>query len=83
VLDPKAELLPGSDLVHLGDADHGTGDPASVVESSGRLAVALAGVGEVAIGVERGESWQYLAVGRRPTAMLSSLDNRRFVRCEY
>ncbi len=77
VLDPKADLLAGSDLLHLGDAEHGTGDPAGVVDCGGHLAVTLAGVSELALGRDQGDAWQYVFVGRRPTALLPSLDNRR------
>ena len=45
VLDPKADILAGSDLLHLGDAGHGAGDPASAAECGEFLAVTLAGVG--------------------------------------
>jgi YVTN family beta-propeller protein len=77
VLNPKADLLQGSDLVHLGAAGHGTGDPAGLAACGDRLAVALAGVGEVAVGREQGDAWQYVAVGRRPTSVVPSPDGRR------
>ncbi len=70
-------MLAGSDLLHLGEAEHGTGDPAGVVESGGHLLVTLAGVNEIAVGREPGDAWHYVTVGRRPTALLTSLDNRR------
>jgi YVTN family beta-propeller protein len=78
VLDPKADLLRGSEQHHLGDVGHGTGDPAGVaVAADGRVIVALAGVGEVAVGKERGGDWQNVAVGARPTAVLPTPDGRR------
>lgn len=76
VLDPKADLLAGSDLLHLGDVNHGTGDPAGILVCGKELVVSLAGVDELAVGSSAGDSWKYLATGRRPTALLSSADNR-------
>jgi C-terminal peptidase prc len=77
ILDPKADLLSGSNLLYLGDAGHGTGDPAGVVLAVGRFAVALSGVGEIALGDPRGENWHYVPVGRRPTAIVASKDGNR------
>jgi YVTN family beta-propeller protein len=76
VLDPKADLLTGSDLLHLGDVDHGTGDPSGVAVCGDRLVVSLSGVNELAVGGVAGDSWKYLTTGRRPTALLASPDNR-------
>jgi cytochrome c peroxidase len=82
VLDAKADILSGSELLHLGDAGHGAGDPGSVLECGGFLAVALAGVGELALGKRPIDTWQYLNVGHRPTALLPSADNKRlFIAC--
>jgi YVTN family beta-propeller protein len=78
LLDPKADLLHDSELYHLGDVDHGTGDPAGIaVGADGRMVVALAGVGELAIGSERGDGWRNVAVGSRPTAVVLSPDGQR------
>ena len=76
VLDPRTDILTGSDLLHLGDAGHGAGDPASVIECGEYLAVTLAGVGELALGGPV-DTWHYLSVGRRPTALLPSSDHKR------
>jgi YVTN family beta-propeller protein len=77
VLDPKADLLRGSDLLHLGDVGRGTGDPAGVaVTGPGQLIVALAGVDEIAIGNGQGRSWDLVSVGRRPTMLRPSADGR-------
>jgi YVTN family beta-propeller protein len=76
VLDPKADLLTGSDLLHLGDVNHGTGDPSGVATIGDRLAVTLAGVNELAFGSPTGDSWKYLHTGSRPTALVSSADRR-------
>jgi YVTN family beta-propeller protein len=78
VLDPKTDLLSGSEQYHLGDIGHGTGDPADVTNGAdGRLVVALSGVNEVAVGDPRGGDWKYLAVGAGPTAVLAAPDGRR------
>jgi DNA-binding beta-propeller fold protein YncE len=78
VLDPAADLLRDGDLDYLGDVGHGTADPSGLaVAPGGEAVIALAGVGEVAVGGEGGGDWQYLAVGRRPTAVVASPDGRR------
>ncbi|HEX5268946.1 MAG TPA: cytochrome c peroxidase, partial [Gemmataceae bacterium] len=78
VLDPAADLLRDSDPYPLGDASHGTGDPAGVaVLKDGRIVVALAGVGETALGSQRGDGWQTIPVGMGPTAVTTSSDGRR------
>src|SRR5262249_52446981 len=76
VLDPKADLLRRSDMHHLGDVGRGAADPAGLaVLSDGRVLLTLGGVGELAIGKERGD-WQRLAVGIRPTAVVTGADGR-------
>lgn len=71
-----SELLRGSRLLRLGDVDNAAGDPAAVAfDRLGNYVVALAGVGEVAIGAGTGEPLHRLAVGRRPTAI--ALDPQR------
>jgi cytochrome c peroxidase len=75
VLDPKADLLRDSRLHHLGDVGRGAGDPAGVAVAGNHLVVALAGVGEVAVGGDAG--WRRLAVGRRPTAVAVSPGGQR------
>jgi YVTN family beta-propeller protein len=78
VLDPRADLLRDSEQYHLGDAGHGTGDPAGVAAGAdGRLVVALSGVNEVAVGNDHGADWKYVSAGVRPTAVLPSADGRR------
>jgi cytochrome c peroxidase len=65
-----AELLRGSRLLRLDDVGNAAGDPAAVAfDRLGNYVVALAGVGEVAIGAGTGEPLHRLAVGRRPTAI--------------
>jgi YVTN family beta-propeller protein len=77
VRDPKADLLKESSLHHLGDVGRGAGDPAGVaVTSKAMVVLALAGVGEVAVGGQRDGAWARLAVGKRPTAVAVSPDGR-------
>jgi YVTN family beta-propeller protein len=77
VLNPDADLLKRSRLFPLGDVEHGTGDPAGLaVCLDGTRVVAVAGVGEVALGREN-EDWTYLSVGRRPTAVTVDAESRR------
>jgi YVTN family beta-propeller protein len=78
VLTPDADLLKGSRLLAVGDVDHGTGDPAGIaVAADGTRVVALAGVGEIAVGSDKKGDWTYLAVGQRPTAVVLDADGRR------
>jgi YVTN family beta-propeller protein len=72
-----ADPLRDSDLLHLGEAGHGTADPAGIVVSGERLFAALSGVHQLAIGREQGDRWQYVDVGRRPTAVVASADGSR------
>jgi C-terminal peptidase prc len=77
VLDPKADLLRGSRLYHLGEVGRGAADPSGLAVGAGAQTVlALGGAGEVA--VRRGqEDWWRAPVGRRPTAVVVSPDGRR------
>jgi YVTN family beta-propeller protein len=78
VLAPKADLLDHGHLDYLGEVGRGAGDPAGVaVTPTGQAVVALAGVGEVAVGPDRDGGYSRLAVGRRPTAVAVSPDGRR------
>src|SRR5262249_1809656 len=78
VLDPKTDLLQDSDLHQLGAIRHGTGDPAGLAVVADRnVIVALAGVGEVAIGAERNLEWKNLRVAQRPTAIVPSPDGKQ------
>ncbi len=77
LLDPRANILAGSELIHLGELDHGTGDPACLVTCGNELAIALAGIGEVVTGPESGDKWTYTLAGKRPVAMLASPDHKR------
>lgn len=78
VRNPQADLVGDSRLHHLGDAGRGAGDPAGVaVTPGGAVVLALAGVGEVAVGGPRDGVWERIPVGRRPTAVAVSPDGRR------
>jgi YVTN family beta-propeller protein len=75
--NPKADLLADSRLHHLGDVGRGAGDPAGIaVTAKGVVVLALAGVGEVAVGGQRDGAWARLAVGKRPTAVAVNPDGR-------
>ena len=77
LMESGADPLRDSDLLHLGEAGHGTADPGGIVVSGKRLFVALSGVHQLAIGREQGDRWQYVDVGRRPTAVVASADGSR------
>jgi DNA-binding beta-propeller fold protein YncE len=77
VLTAGANLYERGHMHPLGEAGSATGDPAGLaVAPDGMVVVALAGVGEVAIGVENDFSLQRIGVGRRPTAVVISGDSR-------
>ena len=70
VLDPRVEIFRDEILYTLGDIERGAGDPADVLElGDGGLVVALAGVGEVAIGRPEQVLWNRVPVGRGPQAL--------------
>jgi YVTN family beta-propeller protein len=78
LLQPDADLLSHSRLIPLGDVGNGSGDPAAIlVRPDGQVLVAVAGVNELAIGRETDLSWQRVAVGVRPTAVVASPDGER------
>jgi YVTN family beta-propeller protein len=77
LLQAGADPLKQSDLVHLGEAGHGVGDPAGLAVTDDRLFVALAGVHQIAIGRKQGAEWQYVDVGQRPTDLVVSPDGNR------
>ncbi|HEV3255408.1 MAG TPA: cytochrome c peroxidase [Gemmataceae bacterium] len=77
VLSRRADLLRGGRLYQLGDVGRGAGDPAGLAVGAATVVVALAGVGEVALGPDKEAGWQRLAVGRSPTAVTISPDGRR------
>lgn len=77
VLTPGADVIPGARLDHLGEPGRGAGDPSGLVAlPGGRVIVALAGVDEVAVGPLESPDDRRVAVGRRPTAVVSSPDGR-------
>jgi cytochrome c peroxidase len=72
---PDSELQERSRLIRLGTDSDGAGDPAEVaLLPDGGLAVALAGVGEVAIRQAREFHFFRTTVGRPPTALALAPD---------
>jgi YVTN family beta-propeller protein len=72
LLTSGANLDEGSAIERLGTDGAGAGDPAGVaLLDGGRIAVALAGVHEVAVLGPKGTIPRHLAVGRRPTAVVA------------
>jgi cytochrome c peroxidase len=72
---PDSELHQLSRLIRLGRESDGAGDPAEVILLPDRgWAVALAGVGEIAIQSPPGGPIFRTTVGRRPTAMAAGPD---------
>jgi DNA-binding beta-propeller fold protein YncE len=60
-------------IIRLGSQGAGAGDPAGVaVLDGGRLAVALAGVNEVALIGHNGATTRRIPVGKRPTVLLTA-----------
>lgn len=79
VVDPRADVNVGGRFVPLGDGGHGAGDPdALAVDADGRMLVALAGIGEVALVQPDGYALQRVKAGRRPVAV-AALDAGRFL----
>jgi YVTN family beta-propeller protein len=78
LLDPKADALRGSRLLHLGDVGRGAGDPAGLeVAADGTVVVALAGVNEVTFGPLEDVGRHRVAAGGHPTAVAVGPDGRR------
>jgi len=77
VLDPRTDVVPGGRLDHLGEPGRGAGDPAGLAAlPGGSVLVALAGVGELAVGPLARPDERRIAVGPRPTAVAISPDAR-------
>ncbi|MBI1901479.1 MAG: c-type cytochrome [Planctomycetia bacterium] len=83
VLSPDAELIDDNLLkgshVHLaGDTSDAGGDPAAVaVAKNGMAVVALGGVNQVGLGLEKDYRLDRFRTGRRPTAVAISSDGSR------
>ena len=72
-----ANLLRGSRLLDLGNTGNGAGDPSAVVfDREGGVAVAFAGVDEVALGRSPTARLHPVGVGRRPTALAVRPDGK-------
>jgi len=70
VLDPLTSLLQNDPTYPLGDIERGAGDPSAVAETpDGRILVALAGTGELAIGRPQESVWMRTTVGAGPNAL--------------
>ncbi len=77
LLDPKANLVAGSHLAHLGEPGHGGGDPTGIVVlPNDDVLTTLAGVNEVAIGQTDAPDRLRIAVGTRPTSVALSPDGK-------
>jgi len=78
LLDPQADLLTGSRLVHVGEATRGAGDPTDVaIAGKGQLLVSLSGVRELAISKSESFGFDRITVGRRPGAIVVDTDTQR------
>jgi DNA-binding beta-propeller fold protein YncE/mono/diheme cytochrome c family protein len=72
-----ADLLRGGRVADLGGTGNAAGDPAGLaLDGSGGVAVALAGVNEVALGAGPSAGLRRVTVGRRPTALAFSADGK-------
>ena len=70
-----ADLLRGSRLLDLGNTGNGAGDPAAIaIDRDGGIAIALAGVDQVALGRRPTARLHPVGVGRRPTAVAVTPD---------
>lgn len=79
VLTPGSDddLLQGGCMIELGFTGEGAGDPAGLIcHRSGVLAVALAGVDEVAFGRSPSGYFRRFPVGRQPTALAVGADGK-------
>jgi YVTN family beta-propeller protein len=77
VLEPGADVVPGGRLDHLGEPGRGAGDPSGIAAlPGGAVAVALAGVDEVAVGPLERPDARRVAAGRRPTAVVAGPEGR-------
>jgi DNA-binding beta-propeller fold protein YncE len=80
LLTPGADLDRAGRLFRLGEVGAGAGDPAGLaIVDSGHVAVALAGVNEVALLRPDGKAGRRVAVGRCPTAVLAGAPGERLV----
>jgi YVTN family beta-propeller protein len=76
-LDPNAELYAGAHMHPLGDPGRGGADPSDLAITTGGLAiVSMGGADQVALGSEQDFTLRRIAVGRRPTAVLVSRDEK-------
>ena len=65
-----ADLLRGSRLTDVGSSSMGAGDPAGLAfDGRGGIALAVAGVDELALSAKASGYWKRIPVGRRPLAV--------------
>jgi YVTN family beta-propeller protein len=77
VFKPDADLQWGGSLFELGEVGNGAADPSAlVVDSLGRLIIALGGVNEAAITRGPGQPLRRVEVGHRPSALAVSRDGK-------
>ena len=76
VCDAKANPLRDLRETHLGGPENGAGDPAAIAVAKERIAIALAGVNEVAISRGLTDPLSRIAVGRRPSAVAITPDGK-------
>jgi YVTN family beta-propeller protein len=75
VLGPEGDRPNVGRVLDLGDISAGAGDPSAVAFTpDGTLVVALGGVDEVALASRPGQPFRRVAVGDRPTALVTSAD---------
>jgi cytochrome c peroxidase len=80
LLDPNLEIYAGGRVHPLGVPDRGGGDPAgTAMTRDGTVVVCLGGVNQVMIGTQDDLSLTPVSVGKRPTALALSSDQRRAV----
>lgn len=78
LLSPSADILRGESVRSLGVPGRGAGDPAALAATAdGKVVVALAGVGSMAVGTEKAARWARVAIGRRPTALAVTPNGKR------
>jgi cytochrome c peroxidase len=71
ILDPGIDVMRGMSERDLDEVGHAAGDPEDLaVDTNGRIVVALAGVGEIAVFGERALSITRMPAGTRPSSVV-------------
>lgn len=77
-LNPHADPVAESRIGFLGDSRRGAGDPGNLLaRPDGMLIVCLTGVGEIGVDRQRPYSFDRVAVGQGPVAVVSAKNGRR------